>query len=163
MAKTATANRKPATARKPAASRKITEPAKLGEVRVKGGAVPYLNVDGAVKAAEFYARAFGATEAGRHPVDEQGRTMHIHLYVNGSSVMLSDFFPEHGFAKVAPQGFTIHLKVDDIEAAWKRAVDAGAEIDMPLADMFWGDRYGQLRDPFGVSWSMGAPSKKDAA
>jgi uncharacterized glyoxalase superfamily protein PhnB len=159
MAKTATAARKSATARKPAASVKETDPSQLGKVAVKGGAVPYLNVDGAVKAAEFYARAFGAKEVARHPVDEQGRTMHIHLYINGSSVMLCDFYPEHGFAKVAPQGFSVHMKVDDVEAAWKRAVDAGAEIVMPLQDMFWGDRYGQVRDPFGVVWSMGAPSK----
>ncbi|WP_088348062.1 MULTISPECIES: VOC family protein [Rhodomicrobium] len=161
MAKTATA-RKPATSRKPAAPSKKSEPVPVGQIEVKGGAVPYLNVDGAVKAAEFYAKAFGAREVGRHPVDEKGRTMHIHLYINGSSVMLCDFYPEHGFPKVAPQAFNIHMKVDDVEAAWKRAVDAGAEITLPLQDMFWGDRYGQVRDPFGVIWSMGAPSKKDA-
>ncbi|MER8124915.1 VOC family protein, partial [Acinetobacter baumannii] len=66
-------------------------------VEVKGGVVAYLNVEGAVRAAEFYQKAFGATVAAQMPPDEQGRSMHVHLYVNGSSVMLSDFYPEPGF------------------------------------------------------------------
>jgi PhnB protein len=122
-----------------------------------GGVVPYLTVGGAVKAAEFYARAFGATEVARHPPDEQGRTMHVHLHVNGGSLMLSDPFPEYGHPLTAPQAFSLMLPVEDIEAWWKRAVEAGAEVAMPLAEMFWGDRYGQLRDPFGVIWAMNAP------
>jgi uncharacterized glyoxalase superfamily protein PhnB len=124
---------------------------------VRGGVVPYLVVDGAIKAAGFYVRAFGATEVARHPVDDQGRTMHVHLYVNGGSLMLSDAYPEHGCPLAAPQGFNLLLRVDDVEAWWRRAVEAGAEIVMPLQDMFWGDRYGQLRDPFGVTWGLGAP------
>ena len=127
---------------------------------VRGGVVPYLQVDGAVKAAEFYEKAFGAKEVGRMPPDEQGRTMHIHLHINGGSLMLSDAYPEHGYPAQAPQAFDIMLPVDDIEAWWNRAVEAGAEIKMPLADMFWGDRYGQLRDPFGVSWAMNAPIRR---
>jgi PhnB protein len=125
--------------------------------QVRGGVVAYLQVDGASKASEFYQRAFGATEVGRQPVDEQGRTMHIHLYINGGSLMLSDAYPEHGHPYEPPKGYTLHMKPDDIDAAWKRAVDAGCEIVLPLQKMFWGDRYGQLRDPFGVLWSMGRP------
>jgi uncharacterized glyoxalase superfamily protein PhnB len=121
---------------------------------VKGGAVAYLNVDGAVKAVEFYKRAFGAELAGMYPPDEQGRTMHAHLYINGSSVMLSDFYPEHGHAKVDPQGFLIMLPTQNIDADYQRAVDAGATAKMPPADMFWGDRYGELVDPFGVHWAF---------
>jgi uncharacterized glyoxalase superfamily protein PhnB len=124
---------------------------------VRGGVVPYLVVEGASKAAEFYVRAFGATEVGRHPVDDQGRTMHVHLYVNGGSLMLSDGYPEHGCPVTPHQGFNLLLRVDDVEAWWRRAVEAGAEIVMPLQDMFWGDRYGQVRDPFGVTWGLGAP------
>jgi PhnB protein len=126
--------------------------------QVRGGVVAYLGVDGAAKAAEFYKRAFGAEEVARHPVDAQGRTMHIHLYVNGGSLMLSDPYPEHGCPLETPGAFTLHLQVDDVEAWWRRAVDAGAEVTLPLQDMFWGDRYGQLRDPFGVSWSLAAPT-----
>ena len=126
---------------------------------VLGGVVPYLMVNGASDAAAFYTRAFGATEAFRYPTDEKGRTMHIHLYINGGSLMLSDAYPEHGCALEKPQGYTLHMKVDDVDTWWQRAVDAGAEIVLPLQVMFWGDRYGQLRDPFGVLWSMGAPAE----
>jgi PhnB protein len=90
----------------------------------------------------------------KHPVDESGRTMHIHLYVNGSSLMLSDGYPEHGCPVEKPQGYNLTLQVKDIDSWWKRAVDAGATIVLPLQDMFWGARYGQLRDPFGVLWAM---------
>jgi uncharacterized glyoxalase superfamily protein PhnB len=124
------------------------------QAEVRGGLVAYLQVDGATKASDFYQRAFGATEAARHPADEQGRTMHVHLYVNGSSLMLSDPYPEYGHALQAPQAFNLTLQVDDIDAWWSRAVAAGAEIVMPVQEMFWGARYGQLRDPFGVLWSM---------
>lgn len=125
-------------------------------VETLGGVVPYLQVDGAAKAADFYVRALGAKEVLRHPPDEQGRTMHIHLHLNGGSVMLSDAYPEHGVPLEKPGAYTLHLQVADIDAIWNRAVEAGCEILLPLQLMFWGDRYGQLRDPFGVRWSMGA-------
>lgn len=121
---------------------------------VKGGAVPYLSVDGVVEAVAFYQRAFNAELAGMMPPDDKGRTMHAHLYINGSSVMLSDFYPEHGHAKVKPQGFSIMLPSKDIDADYQRAVAAGATARMPPADMFWGDRYGELTDPFGVTWAF---------
>lgn len=123
-------------------------------VVVKGGLVSYLSIDGAVKAAEFYKRAFGAEIAGMLPPDEKGRTCHLHLYVNGSSLMLADPFPEHGCGFEKPQGFNLTLMVDDIEAAFARAVAAGAEVVMPVEKMFWGDLYAQVRDPFGVTWAM---------
>jgi uncharacterized glyoxalase superfamily protein PhnB len=121
---------------------------------VKGGLVAYVNVDGAAKAAEFYGKAFGATIAAQMPPDDTGRTAHIHLYVNGSSLMLSDYYPEHGHTVVAPVGFSLHLMVKDIEAAFKRAVDAGCTAVQAPEKMFWGDTYAQLRDPFGVAWAM---------
>ena len=126
---------------------------------VKGGVIAYLQVDGAMKAAEFYKRAFGAELAAAHPVDDKGRTMHVHLYINGSSLMLCDFYPEQGYPAEKPQAFNLTLTIDDIDAWWKRAVDAGATVVMPVADMFWGDRYGQLRDPFGVLWAMNEPKR----
>ena len=98
---------------------------------VRGGAVPYLMVDGAFKAAEFYQRAFGAEQVFAYPPDEKGRTMHIHLYVNGSSVMLSDAYPEHGAVLETPQGFNIALMIDDIDARYQRAIDAGATPVLP--------------------------------
>jgi PhnB protein len=85
--------------------------------------------------------------------------MHIHLYINGGSVMLSDPYPEHGHPLQTPQAFSLHLQVDDVDAWWRRAVEAGAEIGMPLQKMFWGARYGQLRDRFGVTWSLSTPVK----
>jgi uncharacterized glyoxalase superfamily protein PhnB len=121
---------------------------------VKGGLIPYLTLDGASAAADFYRRAFGAEEAFRYPPDEQGRTMHIHLYINGSSLMLSDAFPEHGHPFQPAAGFNLTLQVTDIDKQYQRAIEAGATAIMPPQDMFWGDRYGQLRDPYGVMWSM---------
>jgi PhnB protein len=134
--------------------------AKQPQAKVLGGLVAYLQVDGALKAAEFYKRAFGAELVYNYPPDEQGRTMHVHLYVNGSSLMLSDAYPEHGYASEKPQAFTMTLMIDDdIDAWWNRAVEGGAEVITPLQVMFWGDRYGQVRDPFGVLWAMNAPVK----
>jgi len=86
--------------------------------------------------------------------------MHAHLYINGSSVMLSDFYPEHGHAKVAPAGFSVALHVSDIDSWYKRAVVAGATATMPVQTMFWGDRYGSVTDPFGVSWALNEAAKR---
>jgi PhnB protein len=130
---------------------------------VKGGIVAYLQVDGALKAAEFYQRAFGAELAFAYPPDDKGRTMHVHLYINGCSIMLGDAYPEHGCPLEKPQAFNIMLPVDDIDARFQRAIDAGATVAMPVADMFWGDRYGQLRDPFGVLWAMNQGPQRQPA
>lgn len=128
-------------------------PGETGEVR--GGVIAYLQVHGATRAAEFYARAFGAREVARAPLDEQGRTMHLHLSINGGSLMLSDDFPEHGHRLEAPAGFTLTLNVEDTAAWWERASNAdGMIVEVPLEKMFWGDRYGQVRDPFGFRWAI---------
>ena len=126
-----------------------------------GGLTPYLQVDGAFKAAEFYKKAFGAEQVFAYPADEKGRTMHVHLHINGSTLMLGDAYPEHGHPHQNAQGYTLqlHLTNDDIDAWWKRAVDAGCDVEVPLQLMFWGDRWGALRDPFGVRWAMNAPVK----
>jgi uncharacterized glyoxalase superfamily protein PhnB len=129
--------------------------------KVLGGLTPYLGIDGATKAAAFYEKAFGARQVFAYPPDEQGRTMHIHLHVNGSSLMLGDFYPEHGHPVKSVQACTmqLHLTDENIDEWWQRAVDAGCEVTTPLQVMFWGDRWGALRDPFGVEWAMNAPVK----
>src|SRR5580698_7483174 len=91
--------------------------------KAKGGVVAYLMVDGAMKAAEFYQRAFGAELAAAQPVDAKGRTMHVHLYINGGSLMLGDPCPEHGMPYQTPQGFSMALAISDIDGWWQRAVD----------------------------------------
>lgn len=124
---------------------------------VRGGVVPYLQVSSATDASAFYQRAFGATEVYRVPVDDRGRTMHIHLYVNNGSLMLSDAFPEYGHPHEQPQAFSLNLQVDDIEMWWERALAAGVEVVLPVQEMFWGARYGQVRDPFGIIWAFNQP------
>jgi uncharacterized glyoxalase superfamily protein PhnB len=90
-------------------------------------------------------------------VDDQGRTMHVHLYINGGSVMLSDAYPDHGHPFKEPAGFNVSLQVDDADAWWKRAVEAGATGVQPVSEMFWGDRFGIFKDPFGVIWTLNQP------
>lgn len=129
---------------------------------IPSGVYPYLTVKGGKAALEFYSRAFGATEEYRAYGQDNERIMHARFRVNGAAILLSDDFPEFrgGAEAPAPSGITIHLEVDDADAWWQRAVAAGATITMPLADQFWGDRYCQLKDPFGHSWSIGMPVKK---
>jgi PhnB protein len=126
------------------------------------GIYPYLTVKGGKAALEFYAKAFGATEEFRSYGQDGERIMHARFRINGGAILLSDDFPEFrgGSEAPPPAGFTIHLEVDNADQWWERAVAAGATVNMPLADQFWGDRYGQLKDPFGHSWSIGAPVKK---
>ncbi len=126
---------------------------------VDGGVIPHISLDGASDASAFYQRAFGAEELFRLPAQDGRRLMHCHLKINGGDLMICDCFPEMGGKNQPSESFTMHLQVKDVEAAWKRAVDAGATVTMPLADMFWGDRYGKVRDPFGVNWSLAAPIK----
>jgi PhnB protein len=135
-----------------------TQDAPAAPAAVKGGVSPYLTVDGAKKASEFYKQALGA-EVVYEMADPSGRYMHIHLYINGGSVMLSDPFPEHGHPWVAPAGFSLTLPVDNADFWADRAAKAGAEVINPVADMFWGDRYGQVRDPFGVTWAFNQAKK----
>ena len=125
-----------------------------------GGLPAHLAIGGgkAAEAIDFYKKAFGAQELMRHAADD-GRLMHSHLKVNGQSLMLHDHFAEHhgGRELPEPSGVMLHLQVNDPDAWWNRAVEAGSEVVMELADQFWGDRYGQIRDPFGHVWSIGAP------
>ncbi|HET9356339.1 MAG TPA: VOC family protein [Sphingomicrobium sp.] len=130
-----------------------------------GGIVAHLTIrDGkAADAIAFYKQAFGATEAmAPHMADDGKRIMHAHLLINGGHLMLNDDFPEYGEAAGQPASVTLHLQVADADASWNRAIAAGAVERFPLADQFWGDRYGQVEDPFGFRWSIGAPVKQGA-
>ena len=118
---------------------------------------PHLVCAGAAEAIEFYKKAFNATEEGRI-AGPQGKLMHAMIRIRGSAVMLVDEFPEWG--SLGPKALkgspvTIHLYVDNVDAFVKQAVAAGAKVTMPVDDMFWGDRYGKLEDPFGHHWSVG--------
>lgn len=117
---------------------------------------PHLVCAGAGDAIEFYKKAFNAVELGRVP-GPQGKLLHALIRIGDSAVMLVDEFPNHNsFGPKSLKGspVTIHLYVQDVEAVFKQAVAAGAKITMPVADMFWGDRYGLLEDPFGHHWSI---------
>jgi PhnB protein len=123
------------------------------------GLAPYLSVRDASGAIAFYERAFGAEVLDVRRAEDGKRVMHGRLRINGGTLMLSDFFPEYGHAEVPHQGYNLHLQVDDAQAWWDRAVKAGATVTMPMKVEFWGDRYGQLRDPFGVAWAIGGAAK----
>lgn len=124
------------------------------------GVIPYLNVVGASDASALYQKVFGAVEVRRMPSDDGQRLMHAHLVINEGSLMLSDCFPEHGYAHQPSHSFTMQLVVDDIDSWFQRAVDAGLEVMNPVALMFWGDRWGSLKDRFGVHWAINEPTKQ---
>ncbi len=117
---------------------------------------PYLVLRDGAAAIDFYKRAFGAEEYNRMPGPGGKGVMHAELRIGDSIVMLSDEFP--GMSK-SPQSLGgtpvgLYVYVRDVDAVWQRAVSAGAKVAVPLADMFWGDRYGKLVDPFGHEWSL---------
>jgi uncharacterized glyoxalase superfamily protein PhnB len=118
---------------------------------------PHLVCAGAAEAIEFYKKAFGAVDMARLPAPG-GKLAHAMIRIGDSVVMLVDEFPERG--ALGPQSLkgspvTLHLYVDNVDATVERAVKAGAKVTLPVADMFWGDRYGQVVDPFGHHWSVG--------
>lgn len=117
---------------------------------------PHMVVRDAARAAEWYKAALGAEERGRIPVPG-GKYMQIELWFGDSAVMLADEFPEAGILSPLAIGGTpvvLHFSSENVEALWKRAVDAGATILQPLQDQFWGDRQGQIVDPFGYRWGL---------
>jgi PhnB protein len=117
---------------------------------------PHLICAGAADAIEFYRKAFNAVELGRVP-GPQGKLLHAMIRIGDSAIMLSDEFPDwNSFGPKSLKGspVTIHLYTQDVDVLFKQAVAAGAKVEMPLDDMFWGDRYGKLEDPFGHHWSI---------
>ncbi len=118
--------------------------------------IPHISCRNAVEAVEFYKKAFGA-EIPMQMNTPDGRVMHASVVIDGATLYLCDEFPEHGGKSPQMLGgspVTLHLQVADCDAVFGRAVEAGCEVVMPLGDMFWGDRYGLVRDPFGHSWSI---------
>jgi PhnB protein len=117
---------------------------------------PHLVVRGAGAASEWYQRAFGAEERGRIPVPG-GRFMQIELRFGDSTVMIADKFPELGVLSPLSVGGTVGalaIHTDDVDGLWRRALAAGAEVSVPLQEMFWGDRHGEIFDPFGHRWGL---------
>jgi len=117
---------------------------------------PHIVVRDAIAASEWYERALGAVEHGRLPLPN-GKVMYVELWFGDSPVMVADEFPDLGILSPLAFGGTgvvLHIVTADVGTAWQRAVDAGAEVLSPLQDQFWGDRHGQLLDPFGHKWAL---------
>jgi PhnB protein len=117
---------------------------------------PYLIVDGAERALDFYKRAFGATEIFRHNAPG-GKIGHAEIRIGDTVIMLADEFPDHG--AYAPKKFggspvSLHVYVEDVDAVAAKAIAAGATVKRPVADQFYGDRLGTLEDPFGHTWHV---------
>ena len=124
---------------------------------VKGGLWPYIMVEDAVATAEFYVKAFGAEIVSMVPPGDAKPKMNVHLYINGHSLMLNDPMPQHNMPFVPIQGITPQLYVDDVDAWFARAVEAGAVVRQAPHDAFWGDRYAMVNDPAGVTWGIAGP------
>lgn len=126
------------------------------------GVTPHLVIDGASEALDFYARAFGAVVEVKMPGPD-GKLMHGMMRINGSPVMVVDQNPQWGamgprLLKGTP--VTLHLYVTDADAFAAHAEKAGCKVKMPVQEMFWGDRYGVLEDPYGHSWSVATHVKE---
>lgn len=135
---------------------------KSDPIQVTPSLAPHLVCDGAAQAIEFYKTAFNAVEMMRMP-GQQGKLMHAAIQINGSIVMLVDENLEYGNkSPTALKGtpVTLHLTVPQVDKTFAQAVAAGAKVIMPVDDMFWGDRYGIVEDPFGHRWSIATPQKQ---
>ncbi len=125
----------------------------------------YLVVPDAVKAMEFYGKAFGAKPKLRMPGPDGKSTMHAEVVIGNSTLMLTDENPAWGMKgplTLGGAGASVHVYVEDADALYQRAVKAGCEPTMPIMDAFWGDRYGKVKDPFGHEWGL-ATHKEDVA
>lgn len=117
---------------------------------------PYLAISGAVGALEFYKRAFGAKEMERTTLPD-GKVLHARIKIGDSAVMMADEFPGSRLRAPTNVGITtmmLHIHTRDVDKLWQQAIAAGAKVAMPLDNVFWGERYGQLMDPFGHLWTL---------
>ncbi|HET6221335.1 MAG TPA: VOC family protein [Dongiaceae bacterium] len=159
-------------ARKPAAKKVAKRPARKAagkrparrapRAAARMAAVtPHIILSDASGAIAFYKKAFGAEEMFRMPTPDGQRLLHASIRIGDAVLMMCDEFPEMGTGSgrapttLGGSSTTLHLNVANADAAFGRAVEAGCTVTMPLADMFWGDRYGKLRDPYGHEWSIG--------
>jgi PhnB protein len=127
---------------------------------------PHLTVRGAEQAIDFYKTAFGAEELYRMPAPSGEGLWHAEIKIGDSYIFLNDEYPDMGSMSPNTLGgssVTLHLEVEDVDAWFERAIRAGATVTMPLENMFWGDRYGKLVDPFGHHWSISTPIAQPAA
>lgn len=127
--------------------------------------IPHLVCRNAIAAADFYQKAFGAQAKALHKSPD-GQLMHGELALGDATFYLGEEWPGHGCLGPASLGgspVTLHLQVPDCEAVFRRAVEAGCEVTMPLEDMFWGDRYGVLTDPYGHRWSVATTVREVSA
>jgi len=118
---------------------------------------PYLIIDGCAEAIEFYKKAFGAEEVMRLPMPDGSGVMHTEIQIGGARVMMGEASPEQGFESPKALGHSpvaIHIYTEDADALFAQAVGAGAEATMPVTEMFWGDRFGKVKDPYGHIWSV---------
>jgi uncharacterized glyoxalase superfamily protein PhnB len=126
---------------------------------------PHITVNDGNKAIDFYKKAFGAKEVYRMP-GPGGKIMHAEIQIGDSMIMLNDEFPEMGGTRsaksIGESSVTLHVYVPDVDKVFNQAVASGATATMPVSEMFWGDRYGKLRDPFGHNWSI-ATHKEDVS
>jgi PhnB protein len=149
-------SKKTASKKRPAKTKSVAKskkPAKRPEMHT---VTPHLVCAGAADAIEFYKKAFGAMEMMRLPGPD-GKLIHASVRIGDSIVMLVDEIPQCGALgpkSLKGSSVTIHLNVPDVDATFADAVEAGAKVLMPVADMFWGARYGQIEDPFGHHWSV---------
>ena len=126
--------------------------------RLMRGVIPYATVEGVDKAIEFYTRAFGAVPVGEIARSEDGRVLNAAIAINDGVVMLMDPFPEHGSNPSSGSNFVLQLVIEDGDFWWNRAVEAGCEVVSPFKLEFWGDRFGRVRDPFGLEWAFNEPA-----
>jgi PhnB protein len=143
--------------------RKLEADCAVGDT-ILSAPVPHLVVSDGRAAVDFYRRAFGAELAEEHLAEDGKRYMHAALRLGEGRLFLHDEFPEFGGcggaeppSRLGSASCTLHLDVADADGAWQQALDAGAEVIIPLEDQFWGMRYGQLRDPFGYLWAIAGP------
>ena len=126
--------------------------------RLMRGVIPYATVEGVDKAIEFYTRAFGAVLMGQIVRSDDGRVLNASIAINDGIVMLMDPFPEHGSSPPSGSNFLLQLVIADGDLWWDRAVGAGCEVVSPFKLEFWGDRFGRVRDPFGLEWAFNEPA-----
>ena len=125
---------------------------------------PYLTVQGGAEAIDFYKKAFGAKELARETTPDR-KILHARIKIGDSIVMISDEFPGSSAKSPASLGSTtgtLHIYSGNVDKIWEQAVAAGARVIMPLDNQFWGERYGQLADPFGHQWSLSMQVKMSA-
>ncbi len=136
----------------------MTDETEMG--RLMKGVIPYLAIDGADAAIAFYVKALGAIQHGEIVRGESNKIMNVGLEINDGMIMLSDHFPEHGQAPAkGGNGFMMTIVTHEGQHFWDRALAAGCTQIVPFEAAFWGDKYGQFSDPFGVFWAINEPGQ----